>query len=102
MKSIIFVLTSLVVFSSCATATRSPLTGYIYSDLLSSESVTSAQAGNRVGQACAQSYFGLVATGDASIETARRNGGITTISSVDGKTESYIVYAKYCVIVRGR
>jgi hypothetical protein len=95
-------LLSLLALSSCATGLRSPLTGFVYSDILSSESVTSNQAGNRVGEACAQSYFGLVATGDASVETARRNGGITQISSVDGKTESYIVYAKYCVIVRGR
>jgi len=92
----------LLALSSCATSFRQPVAGFLYSDVLSSESVTSNQAGNRVGEACAQSYFGLIATGDASIETARRNGGITQISSVDGKTEGLLVYSKYCVIVRGR
>ena len=43
-------LLSLLALSSCATGLRSPLTGFVYSDILSSESVTSNQAGNRRGR----------------------------------------------------
>jgi hypothetical protein len=88
--------------SGCAVA-RAPVTGFWYSDVQSSTTATSNQAGNRVGEACAISYLGVVATGDASIETARRNGGITMVSSVDETAKSYLgVYAKFCTIVRGR
>ena len=92
-----------VVLSGCATGMRQPITGFLYSDVQSPAAATSNQAGNRVGEACASSILGLVATGDATIETARRNGGITMITSVDDSTTSYFgIYAKYCTIVRGR
>jgi hypothetical protein len=88
--------------SACATA-RSPVTGFFYTDTHDSVAATSNQAGNRVGEACASTILGLIGTGDASIEAARRNGGITMISSVDAHSKSYIgVYAEYCTIVRGR
>ena len=90
------------VLSGCATA-RSPVTGFWYTDTHSAVNATSNQAGNRVGEACASSILGLVGTGDASIESARRNGGITMISSVDDKAKSILgIWAEYCVIVRGR
>lgn len=86
----------------CATG-KSPITGFLYSDVQSGQGATSNQVGNRVGEACATSYLGMVAMGDATIETARRNGGITMISSVDETTNSVLgVYAKYCTVVRGR
>lgn len=82
---------------------KSPVNGAWYTDAHSSVGATSNQAGNRVGEACSTSILGLVATGDASIETARRNGGITMISSVDDHANSILgVYAKYCTVVRGR
>lgn len=84
-------------------ATRQPVIGGIYSDVIAGENVSSNQAGNRVGQACATSILGLVATGDASIESARRAGGITLISSVDAQSSNiFFFYTKYCTIVRGR
>jgi len=82
---------------------RQPVIGGIYSDVVASQDVSSNQAGNRVGQACATSILGLVATGDASVEAARRAGGITLITSVDGQSSNILfIYAKYCTIVRGR
>jgi hypothetical protein len=88
--------------TSCATA-RSPVMGAWYTDVKEGVSATSNQAGNRVGEACASSILGLIATGDASVETARRAGGITMITSVDGYASSILgIYAKYCTTVRGR
>jgi len=93
---------AIAALSGCATA-RSPVTGFFYTDTNSGLGATSNQAGNRVGEACATSILGVVATGDASIEAARRNGGITMISSVDERAKSYVgVWAEYCTIVRGR
>ena len=88
--------------SGCAMA-RSPVTGFWYTDTHSAVAATSNQAGNRVGESCATSIVGAIASGDASIESARRNGGITMISSVDEHSTSILgFYAKYCIIVRGR
>jgi len=57
---------------------------------------------SKTGTACATSILGLVNQGDASINTAQRNGGISTISTVDYHTSGfYPFYGKTCVIVRG-
>lgn len=82
---------------------RAPVPGLFYSDTQAGLGATANQAGNRLGEACATSYLGLIAMGDASIEAARRNGGITMISSVDESFSSILgVYSKYCTQVRGR
>ena len=47
-------------------------------------------------------YVGLVALGDASIQTAARDAGITRIHHVDYQAKSYVgVYTIYTVIVYG-
>lgn len=93
---------TLMLLGSCASV-RTPATGVLYSDVYGPQGATANSAGNRVGEACAQSYLGLVATGDASIEAARRAGGITMITSVDEYASNiFVFYAKYCTIVRGR
>jgi hypothetical protein len=95
-------LMALILVTGCATA-RSPVSGAWYSDVKSSVTATSNQTGNRAGQACASSILGLIATGDSSIEAARRAGGINLITSVDESAESILgLYAKHCTIVRGR
>jgi len=86
----------------CASA-RSPVSGFWYTNTYAPEAVSSNQAGNKVGEACASSILGIIATGDSSVETARRNGGVTMITSVDSKANSILgIYAKFCTIVRGR
>lgn len=89
--------------SGCASL-RAPLIGVLYMDEKAGLEASSNQAGTRIGSACANAYVGLVAMGDASIETARRNGGITMITSVDESFRSYVfgAYQEYCTIVRGR
>jgi hypothetical protein len=57
--------------------------------------------GSKTGEACSQSWAGVVALGDASIETAAKNGGITRINSVDYHATNRIVMGKFCTIVRG-
>jgi hypothetical protein len=92
----------MAVLTGCGTL-RAPVIGAIYSDVTASEGVSSNQAGNRVGQACASSILSIIATGDASVEAARRAGGITLITSVDGQSSNILFfYSKYCTIVRGR
>jgi hypothetical protein len=94
---------AVLMLSGCAIVLRAPVTGMWYTDTRAGLAVSSNQAGNRVGEACATSILGLIATGDSSIEAARRAGGITMISSVDETANSILgIYAKACTIVRGR
>ena len=58
-------------------------------------------SGSKKGQACATSYMGVFAIGDASVEAAAANGGITRVKSVEAVVNSRIVFGKYCTVVRG-
>lgn len=101
--ALLFLISAMTLATGCAAVTRAPVTGLLYSDVTYPTMATGNPAGTRVGVACEQSVLGAFATGDASIETARKNGGITLISSVDETAEGYfLVWAKHCVIVRGR
>ena len=79
-----------------------PVNGFLYSDITVPTGATSNPTGNRIGESCASSILGLVAMGDASIETARRNGGINMITSIDEHYLNYFFYQKSCTVVRGR
>ena len=75
--------------------------GAIYTDISAPLSATTASA-SKVGTATSTTYLGLWAEGDASIDTAKRNGGITTVSSVDAKVDSILgIVTTYTTTVRG-
>ena len=57
--------------------------------------------GEKEGKACATSYAGFYAVGDASVDVAAANGGITRVQSVEALVNSRIVMATYCTVVRG-
>jgi hypothetical protein len=58
---------------------------------------------DKIGDACAKSYFGLFAIGDASIERAALRGNITQISSVTQEAKWQLFYfQEYCIVVRGK
>ena len=49
------------------------------------------------------SVLGLVATGDASIETAKALGGIKDVVSINYEVNNILgVYGTYCIVVQGR
>ena len=76
--------------------------GWAYSGYKSPGQVGTA-ADAKSGEACMSSIFGLVATGDASIEAAKKAGGITQIAYVDHDQFSVVgVYATSCTIVHGQ
>lgn len=57
--------------------------------------------GAKEGRACATSYMGFYAFGDASVEAAAANGGISRVESVEAVVNSRIVMGTYCTVVRG-
>lgn len=86
--------------SGCATSF--PM-GSLYTELRLP--VTATSNGNKspkVGMAECVSYLGLITTGDASIQTAKRNGGVTKIHHVDWQVENIMgIIGKYKLIVYG-
>jgi len=58
--------------------------------------------GRKVGTATATSILGLIATGDASIEAATRNGGITKVKYVDYSVKNILgLFGEYTTTVYG-
>jgi hypothetical protein len=85
------------IVSGCATSGASP-NGWA---LIKQEKVPAFATDNaratKVGRACADNILSIY----ASIETAKKQGGITKIASVDYEMENYVVYGKVCTVVRG-
>ncbi|MDB9093433.1 TRL-like family protein, partial [Parabacteroides distasonis] len=68
----------------------------------SAVSATANTLGSKKGEATATSILGLVAYGDASIQKAAKEAGITKISHVDQQSKSVLgLFSKYTVIVYG-
>lgn len=102
MKKLVLLLASLSLLGGCAAVT-SPVTGLIYSNISAPLMATPAdEQPQRVGRASVRSVLGLIATGDASINTAARNGGIREIHYVDYESQNFFgVLAEYTVVVYG-
>lgn len=56
----------------------------------------------KTGKACATSVLSLVAVGDNSVASAKRNGMITKVSSIDYNVNNVLgLYGSYCTVVKG-
>jgi hypothetical protein len=75
-------------FTGCATH---PTAGALFSDIKAPVTATSNVRATRVGvsESCV-SILGLVATGDCSVANAKKNGGITQVSTVDYQTNNIL------------
>jgi len=83
----------------------SPVTGLAFTEVKYPIAVTNLKGDTRnlkKGEAMCTSILGLVATGNASVEAARLNGGITKIHWVDVYVRNILgLYAEYKVVVWG-
>ncbi len=101
-KHLKLIAAGVVLFVAGCQPVASPVIGLIYLDAKGPIAVTQA-TGTREGKACAQSILGLFATGDASIEAAKRAGGIQEVASVDLHSTSTLgIVSEFCTIVRGK
>jgi len=88
--------------AACATV-QSPVNGALYTDVKSGVMATEAYGGSARGEACATSILGIFATGDATIDAAKKNGSIAQVTVIDHSANSILgFYAKYCTIVYGK
>jgi hypothetical protein len=88
-------------FTGCATH---PTAGALFSDVKVPVTATSNANATKVGvsDTCV-SILGLVATGDCSVANAKKNGGISQVSSVDYQTNNLLgIINKGKTIVTGR
>ena len=102
MKYFLWPLLLATALSGCATSV-SPITGSVYSNVKAPLLATdSNEKPTKIGRATARSVLGVYAVGDASIEAAAKNAGITRIHHVDYQTQSVLgVMADFTVIVYG-
>jgi len=86
-----------IALSSCG----APRVGSLYTDVTAPVAAGSG-SGSKVGTATSTTYLGLVALGDASIEAAKRNGGISSVSSANEQIKSVLgIITTYTTTVRG-
>lgn len=89
-----------LLFAAGCQGVASPVTGALYTDV-SGPLHAGERIGGKEGRACARSFLGLFATGDASLKSAAEAGGISRIESVDHHSSWLLVSGSFCTIVRG-
>lgn len=87
--------------TGCATGGPDINPGFLFTSVQGPVTTTGkAGAGGKRGEACASNILGIVAIGDNSIETAKKNGGIKQVASVDYNSFSVLgLYYKKCTYV---
>lgn len=89
-------------FASCSTVSTGCGMGALYTNVEEGAAVTSNSVGSKVGTSSSTGILGLIATGDASINTACKNAGIKKVSHVDVKKTSILgIYSTYKTVVYG-
>lgn len=74
-----------------------------HSGSFAGNNVGSGKMGNKVGEAECKSYIALIATGDCSVATAAKNGGIQSIGTVEHRAFNVLgVYTVYTTRVIGQ
>ncbi len=56
----------------------------------------------RRGESCASVFLALFAWGDASIESAKKAGGIREVTTLDHTSSNVLGFGSFCTVVYGR
>jgi PBP1b-binding outer membrane lipoprotein LpoB len=100
-KTLVLVAGLALLLSGCAVV-GAPVMGVVYTDVKGPVTATSNTGSTKVGVSEATSILGIIATGDASIETAAKSAGITKIHHVDQESMNILgIFAKYKLFVYG-
>jgi hypothetical protein len=92
---------SATLFTGCAVR---PTAGALYTNVKVPVTATSNAKSTKVGvsEECV-SILGIVATGDCSVANAKKNGGISEVSSVDYKVKNILgIISKGKTVVTGK
>lgn len=104
MKAVLpLVALSMIALMLAGCATPYPV-GALYTDVqLPMDATSNKGAATKIGSAECMSVLALISIGDASIEAAKRNGGITEVHHVDWEAKNILgIIGKYRVVVHGQ
>jgi hypothetical protein len=97
--SLSVVLGMALIFNGCA---GSHPAGFIITDVKLPVQATSNNGSySKTGEASCKSILAIVASGDCSIETAKKNGGITKVHHVDWHAKDTLGFGTFKVVVYG-
>lgn len=105
MKNIkaLFIGATISVLTGCALVGGPVSNGVLLTNLRGPGHATTLTEAPKMGTGCSSNILGLIATGDSSIDAAKRSVNITQVASVDYDSFSVLgIYARFCVIVRGK
>lgn len=104
MKKTLMVTFLVVSITGCASVSTPVGRGFLLTDVKGPIAVDDNNNESvKTGEACATNVLGLVASGDASIETAMRAAGISKVASVSSDQFSILgVFSKFCTVVTGK
>ncbi|MEQ1560830.1 MAG: TRL-like family protein [Methyloglobulus sp.] len=89
-----------LVLGGCAT--NLPVGGLFTNVTLPVGATSNNGAGSKVGEADCASYLAMISTGDCSIDTAKKNGGISTVTHADWQAHNILgLIGHYKVVVHG-
>ncbi|MEZ4260394.1 MAG: TRL-like family protein [Polyangiaceae bacterium] len=82
-------------------------TGSLYTGIqvpqMMETSGTGGKTGDKAGESCATGILGVVAFGDASLDAAKKAGGVTEVHSVEGHFTNILgIYMQGCTEVHGK
>lgn len=75
--------------------------GIIYMNVKGPLSSARGTGTSRKGKSCARVALALFAWGDASIETAKRDGNITEVTTIDHESFNLLGFGSFCTLVYG-
>lgn len=102
MIKLMFVAAMVAVASGCAVVASPVGNGMLVTAVSGPVTVTTNEATEKTGRACAFNVLGLFAGGQAGIEHAKANGQITKVASVDHDSLRVLgLFSQFCTVVHG-
>ena len=95
---------AMLMISGCSYWPAAGNNGILYTNVTRPVSVVDKQAlATRRGEACSTGILGLYASGNSSINRAKRRGGIEEVHIVEERFTQILagLYTKYCTVVSG-
>ena len=101
-----YIVVSLLAASLMTGCAANPFFGLAYTRVkaptIALTAKTDATGYSKMGEASCTNFFGLVSTGDASMEAAMKQGGITRVHHADCRYKVVLgVYSRFTLVVYG-
>jgi len=103
MKKLLLI--SPILLAGCMSVQSPVAPGLLFTSVKGTHGATEVPSGpgDKTGRACAHNILGLIAIGDASTAAAKRDAGITTVTTVDFDSTTVLgIYGGSCTVVSGR